>query len=120
MADVPCNFSFHEFTARVCDQSISCHIIRTDSCFYLWLGNPQEEIMADLALGIQSPLQREPLTTKILGPIANEDSCSLAKRLAKKLQKPVYVSFNFPADNLSLPIIERALKAELQAHPELL
>ena len=93
-----------------------------EESLYMWVGNYNEQNMKDLALAFA--MNNEPktsiLSTKIMGPIADEVSTNLASRLSKKLGKPVYVSFNVTADNLSLPIIERRIHEEFKKNPELL
>lgn len=114
-----CDVKFHEFVAKVGDLSISCHVIKMENSLYLWVGDYNENAMNDLSFAIKSPYEKEPLTTKIMGSIANEFSTSLAKRLSKKLSIAVYVSFNVQVDNLSLPAIERRLRDEFNSHPEI-
>ncbi|XP_017886216.1 proteasome assembly chaperone 4-like [Ceratina calcarata] len=114
-----CSFKFHEFTANVGDLSIACHTIKMENCLYVWIGG-KENAMDDLSFAIGSPYEKEPLTTKIMGPVANDFSSNLAKRLSKKLSVAVYVSFNVQVDNLSLPGIERRLRDEFNSHPEIL
>ncbi|XP_003705302.1 proteasome assembly chaperone 4 [Megachile rotundata] len=115
-----CSFKFHEFMTDIGDKSIACHIIKMENCLYLWLGDFNENAMNDLSFAIVSPYEKQPLATKIMGPVVNEASSNLAQRLSKKLSKPVYVSFNIEVDYKSLPAIERRLRDEFNAHPEIL
>ncbi|XP_076183734.1 proteasome assembly chaperone 4 [Ptiloglossa arizonensis] len=115
-----CSFKFHDFVTQVGNLMLACHTIKMDNCLYLWVGDFNENVMNDLSFAIESPFAKDPLTTKIIGPIANEASSNLAKRLSKKLSKTVYVSFNVQVDNISLPLIERRLKEEFDAHPDIL
>ena len=117
-AENECSFKFHDFVAKVGDSTIACHTIKMDNSLYLWVGDCRESAMNDLSFAIESQLSKEPVATKIMGPISNEASSNLAKRLSKRLSKPVYVSFNIQADNLSLPMIEKRLRDEISAHPE--
>ncbi|XP_017765801.1 PREDICTED: proteasome assembly chaperone 4-like [Eufriesea mexicana] len=113
-----CSFKFHDFVAKIGDSSIAYHTIKMKDCLYVWIGDFQENAMNDLAFAIKSTYEKEPLATKIMGSITNEVSNSLAKRLSKRLSVAVYVSFNVQVDNLSLPAIERRLRDEINAHPE--
>ncbi|XP_076653428.1 proteasome assembly chaperone 4 [Halictus rubicundus] len=112
-----CSFKFHDFMIDI-GTTYACHTIKMDNCLYLWVGNPRKQIMNDLSFAIVSPFAKEPLTTKIMGPISDETSSNFAKRLSKKLSKPVYVSFNVEVDNPSMRALEMKLKDELAAHPE--
>ncbi|XP_076757254.1 proteasome assembly chaperone 4 [Xylocopa sonorina] len=119
LSEPECSFKFHDFTVKVGDLSVACHIIKMENCVYVWVGDLNQNAMNDLSFAIGSPYEKEPLATKIMGPIANESSTSLAKRLSKKLSMAVYVSFNVQIDNLSLPILERKLRDEFNSHPEI-
>ncbi|KZC07216.1 PREDICTED: uncharacterized protein LOC107185592 [Dufourea novaeangliae] len=113
-----CTFGFHDFVIDIGNTTFACHTVKMDNCLYLWVGDSREKAMNDLSFAIESPLEKEPVATKILGSIANDASSNLAKRLSKKLSKPVYVSFNVQV-NISLPAIERKLQEEFNAHPEI-
>ncbi|XP_076221067.1 proteasome assembly chaperone 4 [Nomia melanderi] len=113
-----CSFKFHDFAVEIGNTTFTCHTIKMDDCLYLWVGDSHEKIMNDLSFAIISPSTNEPITTKIIGPISDDVSSNLAKRLSKKLSKPVYVSFNAQVDNMSLPLLEKKLKDELNAYPE--
>ncbi|XP_043258961.1 uncharacterized protein LOC122401088 [Colletes gigas] len=115
-----CSFKFYDFVTEVGNMTLACHTIKMDNSLYLWVGDSREKAMNDLSFAIESQLAKEPFTTKIIGPIATEVSSNLAKRLSKKFSKPVYVSFNVPIDNMSLPAIEKRLKEEFDAHPDIL
>lgn len=115
-----CSIKLHDFSIKIGDVTLACHTIKMNNCLYLWVGDFHENAMSDLSFAIESRLTKEPVTTKIIGSIANDISSNLAKRLSKKLLKPVYVSFNYAVDNLSLPVIERRLRDEFNAHPEIL
>ncbi|CAK9805648.1 Proteasome assembly chaperone 4 [Anthophora plagiata] len=114
-----CSFKFHDFTAQIGDSSITCHTIKMENCLYIWIGDSKENAMNDLSFAIVSPYEKDPLTTKIMGSISNEASNSLAKRLSKRLSMAVYVSFNVQVNNFSLPAIERRLRDEFNAYPEI-
>lgn len=119
---LPCSFQFYDFSDKVGEVRISCQFIKMDKSLYLWVGDPNEGIMKDLALAfvMENNPKKSPVTTKILGSIADDLSTNIASRLAKKAGKPVYVSFNLNVDNLILPSIERRIHEELKQHPELL
>ncbi|XP_017798037.1 PREDICTED: uncharacterized protein LOC108579105 [Habropoda laboriosa] len=115
-----CSFKFHDFTTTIDDSSIACHIIKMENCLYIWIGDSNENAMNDLSFAISSPYEKYPLTTKIMGSISNEASSNLAKRLSKRLSMVVYVSFNVQVKNFSLLAIEKRLRDEFNAHPEIL
>lgn len=116
---VECSIKFHDFAAKIGDSSIAYHLIKMENSLYVWIGDGNERAMNDLSYAIGSTYEKEPLSTKIMGPILDDVSISLSKRLSKRLSMAVYVSFNVQANNLSLPAIERRLRDEFNAHPEI-
>lgn len=119
---LPCSFQFHNFQDKVGEVRISCQIIKMDKSLYVWVGDCNEQNMKDLALAfvMENNSKKPPVSTKILGSIADEISTNIATRLATKSGKPVFVSFNLTVDNLVLPNIERRIHEEFKQHPELL
>ncbi|XP_047343747.1 proteasome assembly chaperone 4-like isoform X2 [Vespa velutina] len=67
----------------------------------------------------RSNYESVPIATKIMGAVADETSTNIAKRLTKKLGKPVYVSFNLQADRILLPQIEQRIHQEFKTNEEL-
>ncbi|XP_033218389.1 proteasome assembly chaperone 4-like [Belonocnema kinseyi] len=110
----PCSFKFHEFMTQVGEIKVAGHILKMEDSLYLWVGEKSKDIMDDFSLAFPSKYESQPVVTKLLGPVADTTSNNIAKRLAKKFGKPVYVSFNLQADNLSLPGIEKSLHDELK------
>ncbi|XP_001607986.1 proteasome assembly chaperone 4 [Nasonia vitripennis] len=116
---LPCSFQFHNFHDQVGEVRLQCQIMKMDQSLYLWVGDYNDRSMKDLALAFA--MDKKPaVSTKIMGPIADEISCNVASRLAKKTGKPVYVSFNVNVDNLTLPNVEKRIHEEFKKHPELL
>lgn len=113
----PCNFKFHEFVDE--EVRISCHIIRMEDSLYLWVGDAKHSAMNNLAFALRSNYESVPIATKIMGAVADETSTNVAKRLTKKLGKPVYVSFNLQADRMLLPQIEKRIYQEFKTNEEL-
>ena len=119
---LPCSFQFHDFQDKVGEVSVACQIMKMDSSLYLWVGDYNNRNMTNLALAfsMENKGKQNVVTTQIMGPIADVMSTNLASRLSKKTGKPVYVSFNLVADNLSLPNIEKRIHEEFKKYPELL
>lgn len=117
---LPCSFKFHDFVAKVGDINIHCQIIKMEDCLYLWIGDSTNRSMEDLSFALKSSLESQPIATKIMGSIADATSTNMAKRLSMKLGKPVYVSFNVTANNITLPGIERRIQEEFKTHADLL
>jgi hypothetical protein len=86
--------------------NISFHSIKySDKCLYLWIGDYNER-MANLSCAIRTPFERDPVGIEII--LANEElnnntnnlGKDLSIKLAKKLNKQVFVSFNVSNDLL--------------------
>lgn len=117
---LPSSFKFHNFVAQVGEVRISCRIIKMEDSLYLWIGDFNDGRMSDLTVAMISRYEKLPVATKIMGTTEDSKSASLAKRLAKKCGRPVYVSFNIAADNVTLPGIEKAIQDEFAAQKDLL
>lgn len=114
------NFKNYEFETKFGETKISGHVIKMEESLYLWIGDKNANLMNDFCLALPSKYESEPISTKLLGPVADTTSMSIAKRLAKKFSMPIYVSFNLQVDNLSLPGIEKCVQTELENIPNLL
>ncbi|XP_012274958.1 proteasome assembly chaperone 4 isoform X2 [Orussus abietinus] len=117
---LPCSFQFHDFVLPVGDLQISCQIIKMEDSFYLWVGDFNERAMNDLSLAIMTKYEVQPVSTRLMGSVADATSTNMAQRLAKKYGKPVYVSFNVTTNNLLLPGIEKAIQEHFKNHPDVL
>lgn len=112
---LPCSFKFHNFLTEVGEVKMSCQIIKMEDSYYIWIGNYSNKVMNDLSLSMISNYEKVPISTRLIGSVADSMSTNMAKRLAKKLGTPVYVSFNIQADNLSMPAIEKKLQQEISS-----
>ncbi|KAL6259525.1 hypothetical protein P5V15_009442 [Pogonomyrmex californicus] len=117
---LPCSFKFHNFVAKISDININCQIIKMEDCLYLWIGDSSNPSMEDLAFALISNFEKQPITTKLMGAVVDTTSTNMAKRLSMKFGKPIYVSFNITADNLTLPSIEKRIQEEFKTHADLL
>jgi len=109
---------------------IQFHTIQFSSkCVYIWIGENQAK-MDNISCSMKTPYQQEPVSIELLAYMNPEDednlSTSLACKLAKKLNKQVFVSFNIPAElqkaslnetNLIL-IIEKHLFQQVKKNPQ--
>lgn len=121
LAFLPSSFLFHNFRYEFGEVRIHCQIMKMEKSLYLWIGDGNERTMADLALAfaMENNDKTSVLSTKILGPLADEVSTNIAHRLSKYLGQAVYVSFNINVNNRYLPNIEKRIHEEFKNHPEL-
>ncbi|XP_024945433.1 proteasome assembly chaperone 4 [Cephus cinctus] len=117
---LPCSFKFYDFNFEAGQVRFSCHIIKMEASLYLWAGDFPTGSMNDLTFALLSQYETLPISTRLMGSLADTTSTNFAKRLAKKIGKPVYVSFNIGTDNLSLPAVEKRIFQEFKEHPEIL
>ncbi|XP_046740326.1 proteasome assembly chaperone 4-like [Diprion similis] len=110
---VTCRFKCCNILTEVGDIKISCQMIKMKDSYYIWVGDFGDGVMNDLSLALISNYQKVPISTKLLGSAIDSTSNNIAGRLATKLGKPVYVSFNIKTDKLSLPAIEKKLSHEM-------
>ncbi|XP_072760474.1 proteasome assembly chaperone 4 [Anoplolepis gracilipes] len=115
-----CGIKFHQFVATVGDVTINCEIMKMEDSLYLWIGDSTNPTMEDLSFSFTSNLEAQPITTKIMGAIADTTSANMARRLSIKLGKPIYVSFNVTANNMLLLGIEKRVQEEFKVHGNLL
>lgn len=116
---LPCSFMFHEFVTKITDVNIACQIIKMEDSLFLWVGDCNNPNMDDLSFALVSNSDKRPIATKIMGTVADATSTNMARRLTMKLGKPVYVSFNITADNITLPGIERRIQEEFKTCADL-
>ena len=118
----PSSFKFHNFVAKVGEVRISCRIIKMEDSLYLWVGETNDSKMSDLTVAMISRYESSPVATKIIGTNEDSTSSSMAKRLAKKCGRPVYVSFNLDVSHVNrlLPAIEKEIQTELNNHKDLI
>ncbi|KAE8751505.1 hypothetical protein FOCC_FOCC001752 [Frankliniella occidentalis] len=107
----------HGFSFKACEQAILVKAYKLDKGLFLWIGSLSQPVLEDLALSMSTPYGQDPLQTKLLGDVLNMSSMNLGARLSKKLDKPVYVSFNISMDKLSLPAIEAGIVEEMKKFP---
>lgn len=116
---IPSNFKEHNFEINVGNVAINVQITKMEGCLYLWIGKVSEDELNDLSFALPSKYEKSSVVTKIIGSMEDTTSTNIAKRLSNKLGKPIYVSFNLPVDNLSLPGIEKKIHEEFQKNPDL-
>ena len=133
---------FHEWSFKPMDKNqnmslgnpINFHSIRYENnSLYIWIGDSSCK-MENLSCSLKTKYSNDPLSTEILQvncteQVATNPSTDLAIKLAKKLNKQVFVSLNVPfaavefgEDESSLSIqqmVEKCLFEEIKAKPEM-
>lgn len=114
------SFKCHEFTHFMFNFNVKFEIVKMKDSILIWIGDFEKPLLLDLSYGVQTKYEPLPTTTKILGTASSDTaSMMIAKRLAKKLKKPVYISFNLPlTPNNLLKDIEIRLIEEIELHSD--
>lgn len=118
---VDTSFKAHEFMHSVFDVNIKFEIIKMKDSVFIYIGNVANPLLSDMSYGVQTRYESHPIATKILGTASSDtSSLMIAKRLTKRLKKPVYISFNLPVthDKL-LEEIETRLVEEIELNSDL-
>ncbi|XP_049578220.1 proteasome assembly chaperone 4 [Syngnathus scovelli] len=113
---MPDPISVHNFSERFMEQTVHFHVMKLSGAFFLWVGS--SPILSNLAVSMSSRYDSMPLSTLVMGDPSDTAPNSLARRLAKKTQKQVFVSYRLPTTNSSLSLlVENRIKKELELHP---
>ncbi|XP_075232824.1 proteasome assembly chaperone 4 [Lycorma delicatula] len=98
--------------------TVKYQVLKMNNSALIWIGSNNSPKFSDLSLAMKSPYDTLPLTSKILGHSSDSPSLNLANKLTKKLNKPVYISFNIPCDRILLTDIEKRLLIEIKNNPQ--
>lgn len=112
-------FRLHAFTAEVVDKKVLFQVIKMVDSIMIFINATGRMILCDLSLGMfNARTMDQPVATKVMGNFSEETSKNMALKLAKKLGKTVYVSYNLEDDQLMLPAVERRLCEEIKNKPD--
>ena len=115
--DATSNFRTHLFSKTIFGIDIQFSVLKMDQSVLIWIGFKEPKNFNDLSLGFQSKFNSIPLSAHLLGNATDVISKTLTSKLAKKLEKPVYLSYNI-SDNQMTPEIIKALVNEIDANPD--
>lgn len=117
MKSTTSTFNSHLFTGEVTGKTVNYRVLKMQDSVFIYIGKKDEEVLEGLAVGLLSPYEnRDAVTTSILESTESHD---IAKKLAMRLSKPVFVSCNISLDRITAPVIESQLIQEIKERPEL-
>ncbi|CAG4976989.1 unnamed protein product [Colias eurytheme] len=93
----------------ICKVAVLC----MEGSLLVWVGG-DKAVLTEMALGM--PQERGSLVTTLLGE--ESSAAGLARRLATKLQRPVYVCCGQTFDRFTAPLVEKGIAIEMKEHPE--
>lgn len=109
-------FTSHLFSGEASGQAINFRVLKMQDSIFIYIGKKDDEVLDGLAVGLLSPYDdRQAITTSILESTESRD---IAQKLAVKLNKPVFISFNISVDRFTSPIVEKQLLQEIKERPE--
>uniref|UniRef100_A0A1L8DST2 Putative proteasome assembly chaperone 4 n=1 Tax=Nyssomyia neivai TaxID=330878 RepID=A0A1L8DST2_9DIPT len=114
----PSDFTTHTFSGNASGQEYTYRILKMKDSTMIYVSERGNEVFEEMALGMVSA-SGDTLATTILGPLLGCESQQLAEKVAKRLQKQIYVSCNIPAERMSRPFIEKHLVDEIKNRPEM-
>lgn len=112
------SFQLHSFGVEIENNQILFQVVKMKDSLYLWVGNKHHPVLQNMALAMNTKYDNFPIATKILGDEMETQSKNVACRLSKKLNKPVYVSYNLEETTFTVPVIEKRLSEEIKKFPE--
>lgn len=115
---IPSNFQLHSFSVQIENDTIFFQVIKMKDSLYIWIGDRNKPLLINMALAMNTKYDKTPLTTTVMGDHMEIHSRNIACRLARKLQKVVYVSFNVAETLFNVSVIEKRLNDEIKKYPE--
>jgi proteasome assembly chaperone 4 len=110
---------FHEFSTTILDMPVFFQVTQLGRSLLVWIGGG-EGSMNDLSFSSTTPYDkgRLPSATQLMGNAGETTSTALAARLASKLRKPIYISYNVTSrDGTVCNEIEKRLMEEINGNP---
>lgn len=105
----------HTFQTEVMNQTVFFQVIKLCDSFHLWVGTSSN--FGDMSVAMNTKFSSLPTGSVLIGQ-SESTSLPMAQRLSKRTGKQVFVSSSLPFDRVILPIVEKRIGEELQAHPE--
>ena len=100
-----------DFSENILEKNVFFKIIKLTDSFYVWVG--LEPMMSNMAVAMPTKCDSAPSTTLLFGNKSELSSSSLAFKLAKKMEKQVFVSCSIPFDQRLSVLVEKRLAEEL-------
>ncbi|CAG7641578.1 unnamed protein product [Allacma fusca] len=107
------------FAENIADVTVYFSVICAAKYTFVWIGT-KTGVLNNMALSMPTPYDQGgiPLSTQIFGAADHSQSSSLAAKLAKRTNKPFYVSWNVPdSDPRFCQAVDRRLFEEIAVKP---
>ena len=107
----PSRLQPHSFSEVIFDTvRVHFQIVRFDGCVWIWFGDVPQ--FGNLSLTMQTPYDKTPSSTCLLGDAVDNWGQNFAQKLGRKLAEPLYVSCNMsdPEPMLQSAVEKRILQ----------
>ena len=105
----------HNFSECLLDNMVHFHVMKMKDSLFVWMGKKAE--LSSLSVAMCTKYSSTPAVSNLLGEVSDITSNTLAQRLAKKLKKQCFISYNLPPENTLLTLAERRLVEEIDSKP---
>lgn len=105
-------FSSQLFTHEINEQKYNFRVLKMTDSFFIYIGPEGAESFDDLSIASKA-FNGEIVRSNILEPSGSETSSSIAYKLSKRLNVPVYVSCSGIDDRMLRPELEKYLFSEI-------
>lgn len=106
----------HTFSKNIYGTDIQFSVLKMKDSVFIWVGFDKSRRFSELNLAIQGKYGKTPLSTHLLGSSSDIISKMLTSKLSKRLEKPVFLSYNVQDNQLTTEIV-RTLMDEIKASP---
>lgn len=106
-------FKLHVFRASVGERTVVYQVVKMLDSVFVFVNFSNDFRLVDMSLAIQSPYEKEPIGTQLLGDHPESITKSIAARLCKRLNKSAYLSWNVDCEKGTASLIERRLHEEI-------
>lgn len=108
----------HKFFASILDKKLQIQVIQLDDTVVIYVNDIQRPCFNYLSLSMMTRFSSNPSSTSLLGHDAAHPGNGIAGRLAKKLKKTVYLSWNWDERSSGNLLLEKRIFEEIAKCPE--
>ena len=109
----------HQFSGKVADKTVCYQALKLKDQLILWIGLENDASFKELSMAMSTAYDKSPTPVRLLGDPSSMTSSTLAGRLSKRCQKPVFVSFNVPNSSQEIfSWVEERLLEEMTISPQ--
>ncbi|XP_066259318.1 proteasome assembly chaperone 4-like [Euwallacea similis] len=102
----------HQFTDIISDKTVLFQIIKLKETIIIYINNIQQPSCNNISMAMNTRFSSNPNTAQLLG--SDEHSASnMASRIAKKINKTVFLSLNLEDTRFIIPLVEKRLNEEV-------